>query len=158
MSKARERLLALVPEIHRPTFKLCKNVPVPMLWESILIMYGVMHSAGENSVGKDFTDGSDAKYSTLQRMPNTCQARVLISGLSNKIGTLRFCLSTYNEANLGSTLFDDDENLYFYKIPPDIWTKYLSEDGRGGKRISMSYSKFVKQFTEFRCEFKEIVQ
>ena len=92
-----------------------------LLWEAALAkkMEGHTKLLGGNTVGKDFTDGSDAKFGTFYRL-KAGGKQASVSNIRNKTGPLRVCLCDPGQ---------NYHRLFFFLIPYEAYQEYKKGSG-----------------------------
>ena len=97
-----------------------------------------------NEQGKDFLDGTDAKFAMAGRYSDSPQRQATI-GIENKTGTLRVCLCYKGDAH---------HKVFFMKIPHDAY-KNLK-----GQNIKITFRNFVPYgefWDRYNCSWEEVI-
>ena len=119
---------------------------VGYFWERVLSKHMIHTTLCEkrNQKGKDFLDGTDAKFAMAGRYTNSFQRQATI-GIENKIGTLRVCLCYRG---------DKFHKLFFMKIP------YHAYKDLKGQNIKISFKNFTPSgyfWEKYQCSWKEVI-
>lgn len=115
-------------------------------WEQVLSkhMPHTTRCEKRNEKGRDFLDGTDAKFAMAGRYTNSFQRQATI-GIENKIGTLRVCL-----CHKGDSL----HKIYFMKIPYEAYAKLK------GQNIKISFKNFGPSgafWDKYRCSWRDVI-
>ena len=116
-------------------------------WEEVLekAMYSHTKRLHNNAVGRDFEDNSDAKIATFYRKTNG-KLEASVSGIRNKIGTLRVCLCVPGQSY---------HRLMFMKIPHEAYQKYTS--GSDAIKLTLSSTGNVQgKLSQYLCDFATV--
>lgn len=116
-------------------------------WEEVLekAMQGHTTRLPGNAVGRDFADGSDAKFAVFYRKRSGI-IEASISGIRNKIGTLRVCLCIPGQ---------EHHRLMFMLIPYSAYSRYMA--GSDAIKITMSKTGNVQgPLYRYVCSFEEV--
>jgi len=114
-------------------------------WEKVLAKHMPHTSLCEkrNEKGKDFLDGTDAKFAMAGRYTNSFQRQATI-GIENKTGTLRVCLCYKG---------DNFHRLYFMKIPHEAYANLK------GQNIKISFKDFSPTgafWDKYQCSWQQV--
>jgi hypothetical protein len=120
-------------------------------WENVLAKAMQYHTSPlkPNAYGKDFADGTDAKFATYYRRNtgfNKWEASV--SNIRTKVGPLRVCLCVPGESY---------HKVYFLFIPYDAYQIYT--EGSNAIKFGLSPSgKPTGKMTNFLCSFETVIK
>jgi|688.fasta_scaffold451290_2 hypothetical protein len=117
-------------------------------WEKCLAKHMKHTSLCEkrNEPGRDFLDGTDAKFAMAGRYTNSFSRQATI-GIENKIGTLRVCLCYKG---------DQYHKVFFMRIPHEAY-KDLQ-----GENIKITFSRknlfpMGKFWEKYQCSWEEVI-
>lgn len=97
-----------------------------------------------NARGKDFLDGTDAKFAMAGRYTNSVSRQATI-GIENKIGTLRVCLCYRG---------DKFHKVYFMKIPHKA---YKDLEGQNIKITFQNFKPMGAFWDKYQCSWEEVI-
>lgn len=115
-------------------------------WEKVLEKH-MKHTQlceKRNEKGRDFLDGTDAKFAMAGRYTNSF-ARQATIGIENKIGTLRVCLCFKG---------DKMHKVFFMKIPHEA---YRDLKGQNIKITFKDFTPYGDFWDKFRCSWEEVI-
>jgi hypothetical protein len=115
-------------------------------WEKVLAKHMTHTSLCErrNEKGKDFLDGTDAKFAMAGRYTDSFQ-RVATIGIENKTGTLRVCLCCRGEKF---------HKVHFMRIPHEA---YANLNGQNIKITFSSFNPMGSFWDKYRCSWEEVI-
>lgn len=118
-------------------------------WESVLAK-GMTHTIllGGNTVGMDFSDGTDAKFATFyKRADGVFEASV--SNIRTKVGPLRVCLCVPGQSY---------HRVFFLFIPHDAFQKYTAGSDALKFTLNSKTGMVSGTLTKFLCSFEDVCQ
>lgn len=116
-------------------------------WEDVLEKAMKSHTTRlhGNAVGRDFDDDTDAKFATFYRKSSGIY-EASISGIKNKIGTLRVCLCVPGQGY---------HRVMFMRIPKSAYERYAL--GSNAIKFTMSPTGNIQgPLSKYRCSFDEV--
>lgn len=119
-------------------------------WEKVLAkaMAGTAILLGKNTKGMDFDDYSDAKFCVFGRKKGSTGMEASISGIRNKVGTLRVCLCVPGQ---------HFHRLMYMLIPHEAYAPYKS--GSKALKVSLSPRGNVQgPLSKYVCSFNEVIK
>ena len=136
----KKTLVGLSPKRMRGTLSIMAPAMTnAQLWQLVIHLNNSVNenpaiATGVDNSNADFKDGSEAKFDAIHPVRKNITINV-----KNKDGmTLRFCAA------------DPDGNLYFFKLPPEVWQRYTKNH-----QLRKKWNDFFVTFKEFLCSFKE---
>lgn len=127
------------------------EIALGKVWENVLTD-NMKHTSyiGKNSIGRDWLDGTDGKFSMAMFDKNNSYY-ASIGGVKNKIGTLRVCICDKL----------DNYKLYFMLIPKSEYSRWISGSPcklafKNGQPAGKNWDKFRKYLCTFRQVCKKI--
>jgi hypothetical protein len=119
-------------------------------WEKVLAKKMTKHTSllGGNAVGRDFSDGTDAKFATFyKRTDGVFEASV--SNIRRKVGPLRVCLCVPGQTY---------HRVYFLFIPYDAYQKYTAGSDALKFTLNSKTSMVSGKLTKYICSFDDVGQ
>jgi hypothetical protein len=119
-----------------------------LFWEQVLAkgMIGHTELLGGNTVGKDFTDGSDAKFAMFYKR-NDGVYEASVSNIRTKIGPLRVCLCIR-----GTSM----HRVFFMLIPHDAYQKYAIGSNTLKFTLNSKTGMVSGALTKYICSFDQV--
>lgn len=119
-------------------------------WEKVLAKKMTEHTSllGGNAVGRDFSDGTDAKFATFyKRTDGVFEASV--GNIRKKVGPLRVCLCVPGQTY---------HRVYFLFIPHDAYQKYTAGSDALKFTLNSKTSMVSGKLTKYICSFDDVCQ
>jgi hypothetical protein len=117
-------------------------------WENVLAKKMNEHTSllGGNTVGKDFSDGTDAKFATFYKR-NDGVFEASVSNIRTKIGPLRVCLCVPGQ---------NFHRVHFLFIPYDAYQAYTAGSDALKFTLNAKSSMVSGKLTKYICSFDDV--
>jgi len=136
--------------IMEQMYKSSANINKGHFWEEVLQKAMSSHTKllTKNAVGRDFLDGSDAKWGTFYKRKDNVY-EVSVGNIRTKIGPLRVCLCLPG---------DTHHHVWFLLIPYEAYQQYAIGSDALKFTIREKNGNISGKLTKYLCSFDEVTQ